>query len=147
MTTLSTFLTKDHQHCDDLFAEAESAVGAGDWSTGKSRFERFRDDTLRHFRREEGVLFPAFEAHTGMPDGPTTVMRREHAQMRAVLEDMAAALAERNASDYFGHADTLLLLMRQHNLKEEQILYPMADKALGDLAAGLIAHMTGENAG
>jgi hypothetical protein len=27
MTTIRTFMTEDHRHCDDLFADAEQAIG------------------------------------------------------------------------------------------------------------------------
>ncbi len=33
---------------------------------------------------------------------------------------------------YLGFSETLLIMMQQHNLKEESILYPMADSVLAD---------------
>lgn len=141
MTDITHFLTADHTHCDDLFAETENAVADADWIQGLSHFQAFETATLRHFAREESVLFPAFEARTGMRHGPTEVMRGEHAEMRETLQGMAQALAKRSADAYLGLAETLLMLMRQHNLKEEQILYPMADRALSDTADAMIHAM------
>jgi hemerythrin superfamily protein len=140
MNEITDYLSEDHEHCDDLFAEAENAVGAGDWTLAGERFALFRHDTLRHFACEETLLFPAFEAHTGMAGGPTLVMRDEHEQIRNTLAGMVAALAGRDARAYLGLAETLLMLMRQHNMKEERILYPMADQAIPDGAA-LVARM------
>lgn len=141
METLSRYLTEDHEHCDQLFAEAENAVAAADWAEAETEFDRFRAATQRHFQCEEDILFPAFESATGMTAGPTMVMRSEHVQIRQALEAMAEAVAGRNADAYLGYAETLLMLLRQHNLKEEQILYPMTDRAMAGSAPDLLARM------
>jgi iron-sulfur cluster repair protein YtfE (RIC family) len=36
----------------------------------------------------------------------------------------------------------LLMLMQQHNAKEEQILYPMSDQVLGDKASDIVNKMS-----
>ena len=72
-----------------------------------------------------------------MSGGPTEMMRYAHEQMRALLAQMREACAARDADAYGGAAETLLMLMQQHNMKEENILYPMCDRALG---AGADAH-------
>jgi iron-sulfur cluster repair protein YtfE (RIC family) len=141
MTDITPYLTADHTHCDDLFAEAENAVASGDWKNGQSQFQAFEAATLRHFAREESVLFPAFEARTGMSHGPTAVMRGEHIEMRETLQAMGQAIAKRDMDAYLGLSETLLMLMRQHNLKEEQILYPMSDQALADTASEIVHQM------
>lgn len=140
MNEIAEYLTEDHEHCDTLFAEAENAVGVGDWGQAENHFAAFRQDMLRHFAREETILFPEFEAHTGMTAGPTLVMRDEHDQMRSALDGMAQALTNHDARAYLGLSETLLMLMQQHNMKEERILYPMADQALPS-GAVLVAHM------
>ena len=142
MNDISHYLSADHEHCDALFAAAENAVGDMDWPTASGRLAEFTQATLRHFAREETILFPEFEDRTGMAGGPTQVMRLEHEQMRNTLEGMAAAVAGHDADAYLGLSETLLMLMRQHNMKEERILYPMADQALADQAPALVARMT-----
>lgn len=141
MTRLSQYLTQDHAYCDDLFAEAENAVSERDWPLALERFTAFRVATLLHFAREEAILFPAFEARTGMSHGPTEVMRTEHTQIRALLEQMTTALGQRSASQFLDPSETLLMLLHQHNIKEEQILYPMSDQALAGESVSLIAAM------
>lgn len=140
MTDITHYLTGDHDYCDGLFAEAENAVGAGDWPRAAEAFAAFMPAILRHFAREEGILFPEFEARTGMTGGPTQVMRDEHDQMRNTLEGMAATVSRHDQAGYLGLSETLLMLMRQHNMKEERILYPMADQALPD-ADSVVARM------
>jgi len=141
MAILSRFLINEHSHCDDLFAEAENAVADKNWAIAQSGFQRFIDEMQRHFRHEEDVLFPSFEAHTGMSGGPTAVMRGEHRQMNDVFAAMREALARQDGNGYLGLSETLLMLMRQHNLKEENILYPMAEQALAGQEDELLERM------
>jgi hemerythrin-like domain-containing protein len=141
MTSLSQFLSNEHNHCDDLFAEAENAVADKNWPIAQSGFQLFVDAMQRHFRHEEDVLFPAFEAQTGMSGGPTYVMREEHRQMNGVFAAMQDALAQQDRNGYLGLSETLLMLMRQHNVKEENILYPMADQALAGEREALLGRM------
>jgi hemerythrin-like domain-containing protein len=143
MDSISDNLTHDHEHCDGLFADAENAVAEAEWGPATLAFAAFRTATLLHFAREETILFPEFEARTGMQGGPTYVMRTEHEQMRASLDALGQALERRDARAYLGQSETLLMLMRQHNMKEEQILYPMADRALAEDSDAIVRAMTG----
>ena len=124
-------LPDHHRHCDDLFVAAEESAQRGDWAAAAPAFERFQDQMKAHFAAEEDLLFPAFEAATGMTGGPTQMMRHEHEQMRSLLSQLALACQARDGESYAGVAETLLMLMQQHNMKEENILYPMCDRALG----------------
>lgn len=137
MQPLTEPFRQHHQHCDDLFIAAENAVRAGDWTRARSDFDAFLSAMEVHFGAEEELLFPAFEAETGMRIGPTQVMRHEHAQMRKLFKQMEAALAAADAQAYAGAADTLLIMMQQHNMKEENILYPMCNQQLVAQAATL----------
>jgi len=144
MTTIRTFMTDDHRRCDDLFAEAEQAIAKKNLSAAKAAFAHFRNSLLAHFDCEEKTLFPTFEAKTGMRMGPTQVMRMEHSQMRALLDDAVDALERGDADDYLGLADTLLIMMQQHNMKEENVLYPMCDQHLAAETPELLAHLETE---
>jgi hemerythrin-like domain-containing protein len=124
-------LPDHHRHCDDLFVAAEESAQRGDWTAAAPAFERFQDQMKAHFAAEENLLFPAFEAATGMSAGPTQMMRHEHEQMRSLLLQLAVACEAHDGESYAGVAETLLMLMQQHNMKEENILYPMCDQALG----------------
>jgi len=141
MASIQDFLGADHSRCDTLFAEAEGAISGGDWPRGAELARDFLDGMRHHFAMEEEVLFPDFEETTGMTSGPTAVMRMEHEQMRRLFEEMDEEIASRNSAGFLGAGDTLLLMMQQHNAKEEQILYPMADRALGTKLTEEIARM------
>lgn len=141
MTSLTEPLRQHHQHCDDLFVAAENAVRAGDWTRAQGELSAFLAAMETHFCSEEEMLFPAFETTTGMSMGPTRIMRHEHAQMRELCKQMEAALTGRNAEAYASAADTLLVMMQQHNMKEENILYPMCDRELEARAPRLGAEL------
>jgi DUF438 domain-containing protein len=125
-------MSTDHRRCDDIFVDVEQAVSAGDWDRATSVYAQFQNAVLQHFAAEESLLFPAFEEKSGMYMGPTQVMRGEHVQMRELLDAARDALAAKDADDYSGNAETLLIMMQQHNMKEENILYPMCDQHLID---------------
>ena len=139
MTSISDSMTRNHRECDERFAAAEGAAADGDWERATAEFASFRTAMERHFGVEEDALFPAFERHTGMTAGPTEVMRMEHAEMRDLFERLAAAAVARDADDFLGLAETLNLLMQQHNMKEEQVLYALLDESVGPEAANLLA--------
>jgi hemerythrin-like domain-containing protein len=141
MSLPTQILPAHHRHCDDLFVAAEESAQRGDWAAAAPAFERFNDQMKAHFEAEEGLLFPAFEAATGMSEGPTQMMRYEHEQMRSLLAQLAEACAAHDGEGYAGVAETLLMLMQQHNMKEENMLYPMCDRALGAEAERVAAEM------
>jgi len=141
MSTIVEFLSSDHHACDDLFASSEEAVAQKNWDSARTLFKRFQAAMDHHLAMEETVLFPAFESRTGNIAGPTQVMRMEHEQMRELLQAMAHAMAATNQDDYLGLSETLNMLMQQHNLKEESMLYPMSDRVLGDACDSLIHSM------
>jgi iron-sulfur cluster repair protein YtfE (RIC family) len=131
MNDVTSFMTDDHRRCDDLFATLETAVGEGDWERASAGLESFLDAMSHHFGLEEETVFPEFERLTGMAMGPTRIMRMEHQQMRGLFEELRTGVAQQDADEVLGVAETLNVLMQQHNLKEEEILYPMTDQALG----------------
>jgi len=149
MHSIAEQMSEDHRACDLEFAEIEQAVGRGNWSAAALALKVFRDAIERHLSAEETILFPAFESATGMTMGPTRVMRMEHVQMRRLLDDLRAAVETSDLASFRGQAETLLILMQQHNLKEENMLYPMCDQhlvaAVEPLCAELVAAVRRES--
>jgi hemerythrin-like domain-containing protein len=125
------FMRDDHRACDHFYAEAENALAAKETEKAKELFESFYRATNRHFDMEERELFITFEKRTGMMGGPTQMMRYEHQQLRSLLESMKSALNENRQDDFFGIGESMMIMLQQHNMKEEQMLYPMIDRALG----------------
>lgn len=141
MDTIRELLGNHHRECDEFFAAIEQAIGAGDWASASARFAQFEKAMQQHFDVEESILFPAFEARTGMTMGPTAVMRSEHAQIRELMSAAAESIAAHDAEEYDGYAETMHIMTQQHNMKEENVLYPMCDQHLSAEASALIGRM------
>ncbi len=103
-------------------------------------FIRLYADALHH-GKEEDLLFPEMERR-GMPRdaGPIAVMLQEHEQGRAFARAMADAIPDARGGDE--HARRRLLnaglgyvqLIRGHILKEDNILFNMADQLIDEPA-------------
>ncbi len=130
MFDITSYLTEEHRECDELYAKVEELVSSEMWEQALEAFKTFRDETLKHFAKEEDILFPEFEGRTGILMGPTQVMRMEHAQARELLQRMEKALQDRDKKSFVSIGETFMILIQQHNMKEEQILYPMCDQHL-----------------
>ncbi len=129
MSTIKEFLSNDHGKCDELFATMEEKATKS-LAEAKEACEEFIKETERHFQMEERVMFLEFETKTGMTQGPTAMMRHEHSQMRSLMEQMKEAIEAGNKDKFFGLSETMMILNQQHNMKEEQMLYPMAQQHL-----------------
>jgi hemerythrin-like domain-containing protein len=140
MSTIKGFLTEDHGRCDELFAKMEDAVTQS-IENAKEAYDAFAEATERHFQMEERVMFLEFEQKTGMTQGPTAIMRHEHAQMRNLLAEMGKAIEAKDKDKFFGNSETLMILMQQHNMKEEQMLYTMAQQHLSAEADRIVDMM------
>ena len=131
LTSVTGVLMADHRRLDCLMNECAVAVKDGEQTAAVVLFERFRAGLTRHIKIEEGLLFPAYEAATGTSRamGPTAVMRTEHEQILTwlgSLNDLLSrpALLKESFEELRGQ---LIGLLGEHNVKEEQILYPACD--------------------
>ena len=133
---LAAFFGHDHRSVDGDWALVEAAVETGDAEQIRNAWSAFNAHHRHHLKMEDEIMFPAMEAATGMTGGPTAVMRAEHDQMRGLMNQMDAVLAAGDPQEMLDLGDTLLMLIQQHNQKEEGILYPMASQVLsGDWEA------------
>ncbi|HZD54712.1 MAG TPA: hemerythrin domain-containing protein [Candidatus Aquicultoraceae bacterium] len=90
-----------------------------------------------HHAKEEDFLFPALE-RTGMPreGGPIGELLSEHVQGRELIRGMREAAdgcrrGDRDAAERFAfHARGYAELLLAHIEKEDEILYPLADRQL-----------------
>ena len=132
MSSIPEYMTAKHRECDEVFCQAEAAVAERNWPLALTKWQCFASELTEHLAQEEEVLFPQFEQATGMTAGPTQVMRMEHQQMRALVQELDNALAAKAKDEYLGLAETLMVMMQQHNMKEEMMLYPMMAQHLSD---------------
>lgn len=107
-----------------------------------------------HHHKEEGLLFPAME-RAGLPrnGGPIAVMLAEHDEGRSLVAQAAAAIAApalpADAAQAFGRAaGEFVGLLRHHIIKENEILFNIADARIAPAdAASLDAEFEAAVAG
>ena len=140
MSDIKEFLTNDHKACDEAFAAMEDAVAAKS-SDAEKLYENFSNDLANHFSMEEIVLFPMLGQASSEASSATKAMEMEHEQMRSLLSKMRKAIEEMDKESFFSLSETLMILMQQHNMKEEQLLYTLAQQHLGEDADHIIRQM------
>lgn len=92
-----------------------------------------------HHGKEENHLFTALEEKgASREDGPVGVMLHEHALGRTFVSQMSANIALASMGDttalqiFLLNAEGYIQLLRAHILKEDQILFPLADSLFSD---------------
>ena len=99
-----------------------------------------------HHKKEEDVLIKAMVAN-GMPadEGPIAFVLAEHAQGRALtqqMRDATRALEKGEASaheDLIRSAEAYLSLLRNHIVKEDKLFFPMAERMIPSEAQEQVA--------
>lgn len=85
-----------------------------------------------HHGKEETILFPEL-ANAGIPvqGGPIGVMLAEHDEGRRLIAEMEESTGqEPDLAKFISSARQYMNLMRTHIQKENNVLFPMADRAL-----------------
>ncbi len=81
-----------------------------------------------HAHLENELLITAMEEQLGAGTGPMSVMRVEHDEIESTLTRVQEVRNLAEAQDLVLHA---IQLARDHFAKEEQVLFPLAEQALG----------------
>lgn len=144
MESITRHMQQDHVLIDGFAVRAVAAAEAGDWAGLEKDGGEFLHRLRLHIEIEEQVLFPAFEQRTGMSaGGPSVQMRVEHEQMQPILARMQSAVGARDGAGYRAASQALFDILGPHNQKEEQMMYPMLDQAVGADAPALLADVKG----
>lgn len=80
----------------------------------------------RHAQSEEETLFPALGPEA---DAPIQVLTQEHTQIEGWLQRMAAPQSRAELASLFA---TFEATLQSHIVREDQVLFPIAERALGD---------------
>ena len=84
-----------------------------------------------HHGKEEGILFPAM-VKAGIPEegGPVGQMLAEHAEGRKLIKAMEAAADPLDGRAFAEAAAGYAGLLRSHITKENQVLFPIAERTI-----------------
>jgi hemerythrin-like domain-containing protein len=130
---ISNHFEADHDRLDCLFRQYREKKRV-DVKVAKPYFREFFKGLHRHMVWEEEVLFPFFEKASGILAGPTECMRQEHRSIREILDRIHEKVraADPNTDS---EEEELLSVLKPHNEKEENILYPAIDQQAGSAHA------------
>lgn len=123
-------LGQQHQEVLAYLARVESQLEAGRDPDAAAFLHFLEQDVQQHFALEETALFPALERHIGSEHGPLAVMHLEHADFRSLLAALSEAVQAANPAQQRAHAGSLIDLLRSHIAKEDQVLFPLAERVL-----------------
>ncbi len=132
---------EEHTHALEELLRLESALqDIVDGQPVTSRIEPLRafaaflgEALDAHFRQEEDELFPRLSRVMGHDGGPVRVMLEEHRIIReahARMQDELDSPAP-DSTTVRRSGETILNVLRDHIHKEDNVLFPMAERFLG----------------
>ena len=127
---ISDFLISDHRALTRKVCGLEERLDVGSLTTKELQkmVASLRLALEDHAKLEEHVLFPALVHALGRDDGPLAVMEAEHSRISALFSQIEAA---RGRGVVAALAKSLTGFLIRHFIKEEQDLFPIADRVLG----------------
>ncbi|HLA76195.1 MAG TPA: hemerythrin domain-containing protein [Vicinamibacteria bacterium] len=142
---VTSYLSWDHDRLDAILAEVCRRVEAGQLGEAEAGYREFLTGLRRHIRLEEELVFPLFEAKTGVTGGPTAVMRAEHLEIERALGMMQDGLSQKDANGFREGLQFLRSVLPDHNAKEEHVLYPTTDRVLSaEERSAFVERLVGE---
>lgn len=128
------FILNFLQELEDLDSFFQKSSSIGNNSEELRRLENVAEHLLGaepHHQREEEVLFPEIEKRGIL--GPPEAMKQEHEKLRGYkkeLKNIVKNFSETNIADFKKKlketSENLVLMLREHISKENDILYPIA---------------------
>jgi hemerythrin-like domain-containing protein len=101
-----------------------------------TKVSEFKSALDPHSEREEGVLFPMMGVYIGTTSGPIAVMEYEHDQaksnIRAFLEKAESPVSSAEMKSLAELIKNACFILTEHFAKEENVLFPMAEKMLSE---------------
>lgn len=130
MSLINQYFSTDHRRLDCLFDAFVSCLNQSD-ETGYKYYKLFYKELIKHIKWEEDILFPLIESIVPMSKGPTAVMCAEHLQIKDLLMIIDEKLIQ-GPSYIQQELAQLSDILTAHNMKEENILYPMIDEQIDE---------------
>lgn len=131
---LLTQLQQDHREVKERCASFHQlliSMGKEQREEFLRQMEYFGKELKDHLQLEEDELFPRLQPLLP-PQGPVQAMILEHEKLRALHQQLATLIWEENPDyDEIGRlGDEFTGLLLNHILKEDRVLFPMAQSLL-----------------
>jgi regulator of cell morphogenesis and NO signaling len=104
----------------------------------RSKVEAFMTALESHSQKEEGHLFELMASYIGRSHGPIVVMEMEHDQAKELISAFLKETELISGNREFVHETCKLIIeayhvLTSHFMKEEQVLFPMAQNLLSEV--------------
>ena len=147
--TITGFMDAEHAWLRDLWDQTIAALKAEEFGRLHGLARDLIAAIKRHISVEEQILFPAIESKSKNNE-PTNAMRLEHRQMEHMLERLKPLLTVAELWTGIraieGQEIEPGALLRSHENKEHDALYPLADKLMDiEEARALVTQMRTEH--
>jgi hemerythrin-like domain-containing protein len=132
-TSLLNRWVQEHELAQGQLARMDRALLEQDWAAVQEIAQWFFTELRCHNESEERWLFPRMEAKLGTGPGPIAAMRMEHRHIWAHEESLMACLQHLPPADptqVIRHAQEIVEALSAHIFKENNVLYPMAERIL-----------------
>ncbi|MGD2115971.1 MAG: hemerythrin domain-containing protein [Acidobacteriota bacterium] len=126
MITITDALRGEHAVIYRLLSHVESACDDGDLDRTRTLAGELEAALEAHARIEDELLFRDLDGVLP-PQGPLAVMRAEHEQIEGLLASFPDLS---DAGEACRRVRRLTAVARDHFAKEEQVLFPMAERML-----------------
>ncbi len=134
--------TNDHEHIRRLLEQFQRLKTTQPFGA-KQALTELRSALERHILWEERILFPWFDHKCAERNySPTPAFKREHGQILIYLDDIARKV-ERGDFGTEEVEESLELILRLHNQREEEEFYSVLDKALNEAERGAVLEAMG----
>ncbi|MDE3023225.1 MAG: hemerythrin domain-containing protein [Pseudomonadota bacterium] len=131
MDPIDSFMHEDQRFINELWKNTQGAASYQTWELAQHFLDTFIQGLLLHIDIEEKILFPALEERQGWSDGPTSLMRREHDEIKYQLHQLKTMAEEWSVDEFRETGDLLTSLMELHNSREKIVFYPLCTQAMG----------------
>lgn len=136
MVKVTEILSREHQVVLKKLDAFEKALENFDVEGIRATITFFDERLILHRRKEEELLFPALGRYIGTEAGPIACMLHEHEDEKQKIESIRRALEHGTGPDVRHQivmdGRYILNLLRNHIVKEDQILFPMAEQTLSE---------------
>ncbi|WP_161568307.1 hemerythrin domain-containing protein [Anaerobacillus alkaliphilus] len=131
---------------NQLVLSYESSNSVEDWNDAINnlhlKITAFIEELEPHSDREEDILFEMMVKYIGREGGPIAVMEYEHNTAKLNLKEFMdkvesiknekKIITKDEALTIFRHLKIVYMTLTDHFMKEENILFPMAEQMLSD---------------
>lgn len=128
MGFVTRFMNADHKYIDQLWSEFLSEKD--DAIRVAELFDKFNTHIQKHISLEDNVLFPRFDAFTGLSneEGPTCIARRDHTSILKLMKKVQDACERHDIKEVQNTGEHLGRVLAAHRQRENNIQYPVLDR-------------------